>query len=105
MNRAAKLLCRILVVLMALAPLQSVRAEMIAVDSTAAARDEAVQALKTLGIPEQAARERVGAMTESEAAAVASYSQTLPAGGNAAFAFLGVILFLAFIVYQTLHPK
>ena len=98
-----KFLCRILVACMALAPLQSVQADMITLDVPSTAQAAAIQRLESLGVDPETAKSRVAVLTDQEARLVAARADELAAGGNAAFAFLGIMLFLAFVIYQQLH--
>ena len=100
----ARMLCRLLMVLMIWTPMQLANAGMIGTDqivSTAAAADrdsvmqflgraEVTSQLQSLGIDPSAARDRVAAMTDEEVRMVAGRIATQPAGGDA----LGVILIL-----------
>lgn len=92
----ARLLCRMLVVCLVGLPLQ-VNAGMIGTDTVvsaaraAAARDviasalsrtEVQSQLQAMGLSPQQAKERVAALTDSEAAKLAGQIQSLPAGAN-----------------------
>ena len=70
-------LCRVLVLCLALAPLHSVRAEMIAP-----------------AVP----------LTEDEATPIESRAEA-PAGGNAAFAMVAILFFLYFVFSQSMEGK
>jgi hypothetical protein len=114
MQSATRILCRVLVLTMALLPMQAARAEMISVDqamasrmvaSQSAAKQDLSRELQALGVPQDAALERVAALTDEEAAAVAGELRSAPAGGNGAWIFLGVLLFVAWVVYYQLHRK
>lgn len=100
----ARMLCRLLMVLMIWTPMQMANAGMIGTDqivSTAAAADrdsvmqflgraEVTSQLQSLGIDPAAAKDRVAAMTDEEVRMVAGRIAAQPAGGDA----LGVILIL-----------
>jgi hypothetical protein len=106
MTKATKTACRVMVAAMLLLPIQAVRADMIALDRALAgqsAHQAALAQLEAHGISTAAARERVAAMSGEEAAALARQIESLPAGGNAALAFLGIILFFAFMINKMLE--
>ena len=107
MRLTGKIACGMLVASMALAPLQVLHAEMIAIQPTLSQpdRDSLSNQLQALGVPQPFARERVAALTDQEAAALAGQIDALPAGGNVLLAFLALILFFAFVVNQTLDAK
>ena len=112
MKSARKTVCTLLAASMALLPIHAVRADMIALERTPASQDApqdahraALKQLQAHGISADVARERVAALTDEEAATLAAQLEPLPAGGNAAFAFLGLILFFAFVVYETMNKK
>lgn len=100
----ARMLCRLLMVLMVWTPMHMANAGMIGTDqivSTSAAADrdtvmqflgraEVTNQLQTLGIDPAAARDRVAAMTDEEVRVIAGKIATQPAGGDA----LGVLLLL-----------
>ena len=107
MKLTGKIACGMLVASMALAPLQVLHADMIAVQPVLEQpdREGLTSRLQALGVPQRFARERVAALTDTEAAALAGQIDALPAGGNAVFAFLALMLFFAFVVDQTLDAK
>ena len=107
MKLTGKIACGLLVASMALAPLQVLHAEMIAVQPTLSQpdRDSLGNQLQRLGVPEVLARERVAALSDQEAATLAGRIDALPAGGNAFLAFFALIMFFAFVVNQTLDAK
>ena len=116
MQSARKTVCSLLVASMTLLPIHAARADTIALEralaSQGAAQDahqDAHQAaraqLQAHGISADAARERVAAMTGEEAATLAAQLESLPAGGNAAIAFLAVILFLAYVFSESMNKK
>lgn len=100
----ARTLCRLLMVLMVLSPMQFANAGMIGTDQVAGAavqadRDTVLQflgradvtsQLQSLGVDPAAAKDRVAAMSDLEVQALASRIASLPAGGDTA----GVLLFL-----------
>jgi hypothetical protein len=87
----------------ALLPAQAVRADMLTVEGALAGHSRAriVQELQAAGVPADAARERVAALTEHEAAELEKDIASAPAGGNAYFLWVAILAFFAFIVYQT----
>jgi hypothetical protein len=106
MTKAGKSVCRALVAAMILLPMQAVRADMIAVERALADQHQAAaRQLQAHGISSDEARERVAAMTDEEAAALSKELETLPAGGNAVFAFLAIIFFFAFVINQMYYTK
>ena len=124
MQSARKTVCTLLVASMTLLPIHAARADTIALeralasqgaaqdayqDAHQAAHQDAHQAalaqLQAHGISADAARERVAAMTGEEAATLAAQLESLPAGGNAAIAFLAVILFIAYVFSESMNKK
>ena len=103
----ARTLCRLLIVLMVWTPYQVAQAGMIGIDQAAATSSQADRAavlsfvtradvageLQAMGLDPASARDRVAAMTDSEAAYLAGKIQGLPAGGDTA----GVILLILII--------
>ena len=107
-----RLASRILIVCMIGLPLQA-RAGMLgtgeavtAAQATAARdavrnfidRAETAGKLQAFGLTPQAARERVDALTDSEAAMLAGRLERLPAGANGAG--IGILLVLIFLIYR-----
>ena len=97
MNRVlARTLCRILVVLMAWTPYQFAQAGMIGTDRVLAAssqadrstllnfvaRSDAATQLRSFGLDQSTARDRVAAMTDEEARSLAGRIDAMPAGAN-----------------------
>ena len=112
MNRGwTRQLCRLLVLLMALAPYQLASAGMVSsVQSLAAGaqheRSEVVSALEAFGIDAATAKERVAAMTDAEARALAGEVGNAPAGGvySAGIIAIIVIALVAWAVYKERNP-
>jgi hypothetical protein len=113
MNTAwARSLCRILIVLMALAPYQVAQAGMIGTDQIVASatpaerstvlnfvtRSDVANQLQALGIDPATAQERVAAMSDEEVRSLAARIDSMPAGGDAVGIVL-LILVLAAIWY------
>ena len=112
MQTARKTVCSLLVASMTLLPIHAARADTIALERAFASQGAAQDAhpaaraqLQAHGISADAARERVAAMTGAEAATLAAQLESLPAGGNAAIAFLAVILFLAYVFSESMNKK
>jgi hypothetical protein len=103
-----KVLCNVLIALMAWAPFQMANASMIGTDRIAAAsaqsdrarvlsaldRSDAAGALQTYGLTRQQAKDRVNAMSDDEVTALAGRIDSLPAGGHG----WGTVLVIAIIV-------
>jgi hypothetical protein len=87
----------------ALLPVQAAQADMLTVNDALArsSRARIVQELQAAGVPADAARERVAALTDQEAAQLDQQIAGAPAGGNAYFLWIAILAFFAFIVYQT----
>lgn len=113
MNTAwARTICRLLVVLMALAPYQVAQAGMIGTDQIVASasqadrdtvlnfvtRSDVARQLQSLGLDPATAQDRVGAMTDEEVQAMAARIHSMPAGADAVGLVL-LILVLAAIWY------
>ena len=113
MNTAwARSICRLLIVLMALAPFQVAQAGMIGTGQVVAApsqgdrdavlnfvtRADVASQLQSLGIDTSNARERVAAMSDEEVQAMAARIHGMPAGADAVGVLL-LILVLAAIWY------
>jgi hypothetical protein len=113
MNTAwARSICRLLVVLMALAPYQVAQAGMIGTDQVVASasqadrdtvlnfvtRSDVASQLQSLGLDPSTARDRVAAMTDQEVQAMAARIESMPAGADAVGVVL-LILVLAAIWY------
>jgi hypothetical protein len=113
---ARRTLCTLLIASVALLPVAPVRADMISVEAamTPAAqsphqallallsRPEVVGQLEALGVDRRVAQERIAAMTDAEALALASKGHLLPAGGDygggGGGAGLGAILVIVLLV-------
>ena len=105
-------ICRLLVVLMALAPYQVAHAGMIGTDQIVAPATQAERAtilnfvtrsdvsaqLQALGLDPASAKDRVAAMTDHEVQTLAARIDSLPAGGDTVGVLL-LILILAAIWY------
>lgn len=105
-----KTICAALIATTALLPAQAVRAEMIGVLQNALtgesqARQELVQQLRALGVPREAAQERVAALSDEEAGQLATQAASAPAGGNAAFLFIAIVAVLVLLFNRSLHSK
>ncbi len=113
MNTAwARSICRLLVVLMALAPYQVAQAGMIGTDQIVASasqadrntvlnfvtRSDVASQLQALGLDPSTAKDRVAAMTDAEVQSLAARIDSLPAGSDAVGLVL-LILVLAAIWY------
>jgi hypothetical protein len=87
----------------ALLPVQAVRADMLSVGDALAGNSRAriLQELQAAGVPADAARERVAALTDQEAAQLEQQIAAAPAGGNAYFLWVAILAFVAFVLYQT----
>lgn len=109
-----KTTCRVLVVSLLALSFQTARAGMIGADQAAAAqtaqsdraavmsvlnRSETVAQLQALGVDQQAARERVNAMTDQEVHALAQDIQTAPAGAMSGWGWAAVVIVVAAIWY------
>src|SRR5258708_34024313 len=104
-------LCRLLVVLMALAPYQLASAGMVSTEQSLAAgaqheRGEVVNALQAFGIDAATAKERVAAMTDAEARALAGQVANAPAGGVYSAGIIPIILIpiVAWAIYKERNP-
>lgn len=105
-----KAICAVLIATTALLPTQAVRAEMIGVLQNALpgeseARQELVRGLQDLGVPREAAQERVAALTDEEAGQLAAQAAGAPAGGNAVFLFIAIMAVLILVFNRSLHSK
>lgn len=106
--------CRVLVISLLALSFQTARAGMIGADQAAAVqgaqsdraavmsvldRSETLAQLQALGVDQQAARERVAAMTDQEVHALAQDIQTAPAGATSGWAWAAVVIVVAAIWY------
>ena len=103
----ARLLCRLLMVLMVWSPLQMAQAGMIGTDQVASAasqadrntvlqyldRAEVSRQLQSMGVDAATVKDRVAAMTDQEVQQIAGKIQSMPAGADD----VGVILLLLVI--------
>jgi hypothetical protein len=106
-----KTTCRVLVVSLLALSFQTARAGMIGADQAAAAqsdratvvsvlnRAETAAQLQAMGVDPQAARDRVGAMTDQEVHALAQDIQTAPAGAMSGWGWAAVVIVAAAIWY------
>jgi hypothetical protein len=110
-----RFICRMLVVSLALLPLQSVQAGMIGADQVAAVagaqaerqavlsligRSEVASQLQSLGVDLKTANERVAAMTDEEVHSLAGQLNSLPAGANNGWAWAAVIIIGVIVWYN-----
>ena len=108
------LISRLLVVSMLMLPFQSIQAGMVgteqvsAVASAQASRDavlatlaraEVASQLQTMGIDANAAKARVGAMTDDEVRTLQSQIDSLPAGALSGWAWAGIVVVAILIWY------
>jgi hypothetical protein len=108
----AHCICRILIVCLTAFPF-STYAGMVGTDQIAAAqspgardkvrnfinRSEVRSQLQNFGISPASAQARVNAMTDTEVAGLAGQIDSLPAGGNDAWVFIGVLVLIGLIWY------
>lgn len=108
-----KFICRILIVSLAMLPLQTVQAGMIGTEQVVtAAQAQAARAavngfvsrtdvsaqLQTLGLSAQNAKDRVAALTDIEVTKLASQIDSLPAGaGGELLLLIALILIIVFV--------
>ncbi len=113
---AKRTLCTLLIASMALLPVESARADMISVEAALApaaqsphqaliallSRPEIAGQLEALGVERGVARERIAAMTDAEALALATRLELLPAGGDygggGGGAGLGAVLIIVLLI-------
>jgi hypothetical protein len=108
-----KTLCATLIATMSLLPLQAARAEMITpgqvsdlhARNSSQARELLASQLQALGVPGEAARARVAALSDEEASALAAQAATAPAGGNGVFILIAIMLGLIWVFNHSLHSK
>jgi len=105
----AKTVCRLLVVLMIWTPYQVAQAGMIGTDQVATTSSQADRSavlgfvtradvagqLQALGLDAATAKDRVGAMTDSEVAYIAGQIESLPAGADTAGVLLLILIIAA----------
>ena len=102
-----RLLCRLLVITMALAPWQPVSAAMIDTDRAAIAsaleREDVARALQSFGVDAESARMRAAALTDDEARELAARIESAPAAGGSVLPFLlwfGIALVIYLYVWR-----
>jgi len=109
----ARMLCRLLVVLMVWSPMQLAQAGMIGTDQVASAasqadrntvlqflgRAEVTQQLQSLGVDPATVKDRVAAMTDQEVQQIAGKIDSMPAGASDAGVLLFVLLVAAVVWY------
>jgi hypothetical protein len=109
----ARMLCRLLVVLMVWSPMQLAQAGMIGTDQVASAasqadrntvlqflgRAEVTQQLRSLGVDPATVKDRVAAMTDQEVQQIAGKIDSMPAGASDAGVLLFVLLVAAVVWY------
>lgn len=109
------MICRFLILAMAMLPFQSVQAGMIGTDQVASAasgqadratvlgfinRTEVAGQLQALGVDLQTAKDRVAAMTDQEARTLAGKLDSLPAGATSGWVWAVVVVVVIWIVYR-----
>ena len=109
----ARTLCRILMVLMALSPMQFAQAGMIGTEQVAGmssqadrstvlqflGRPEVVSQLQSMGVDAQRAKDRVAAMTDQEVQQLAGKIQSMPVGADDTGTLILVLLIAAAVVW------
>jgi hypothetical protein len=109
----ARMLCRLLVVLMVWSPMQLAQAGMIGTDQVASAasqadrntvlqflgRAEVTQQLQSLGVDPATVKDRVAAMSDQEVQQIAGKIDSMPAGASDAGVLLFVLLVAAVVWY------
>lgn len=115
-SAAMRLICRFLIVSLAMLPFQAVQAGMIGTDQALSAaraatdrsavlnvlgRSEVAAQLQALGIDPKTAGDRVAAMTDEEVHALAGRIDSLPAGAHSSgWAWAAVIIIAVLIWYN-----
>src|SRR5438105_4838640 len=112
------MLCRLLIALMIWTPFQLAQAAMIGTDQVASvskadrtallntlSRSDVASQLQLLGIDPALAKERVQAMTDDEASALANRLDSLPAGGISDAAAVLLIILIAAGVWWYLYKR
>jgi hypothetical protein len=115
MISATRMICRFLIVAMAMLPFQTVQAGMLGTDQVAAAatahadraailsfmnRAEVAGQLQAMGVDLKTANDRVAAMTDQEVRTLAGKLDTLPAGASSnGWAWAVVIVIAVWIIY------
>lgn len=109
----ARMLCRLLVVLMVWSPMQLAQAGMIGTDQVASAasqadrntvlqflgRAEVTRQLQSLGVDPATVKDRVAAMSDQEVQQIAGKIDSMPAGASDAGVLLFVLLVAAVVWY------
>jgi hypothetical protein len=107
----ARMLCRLLMVLMVWSPLQMAQAGMIGTDQVASAgsqadrntvlqyldRAEVTRQLQSMGVDAATVKDRVAAMTDQEVQQIAGKIQSMPAGASDAGVLLLIVLIAAVV--------
>ena len=115
MTSVTRMICRFLILAMAMLPFQSVQAGMIGTDQVASAasgqadratvlgvmnRSEVAGQLQAMGVDLQTAKDRVAAMTDQEARTLAGDLDSLPAGATSGWVWAVVIVLAVWIFYR-----
>ena len=109
----ARMLCRLLMVLMVWSPLQLAQAGMIGTDQVASAasqadrntvlqyldRAEVSRQLQSMGVDAATVKDRIAAMTDQEVQQIAGKIDSMPAGASDAGVLLFVLLVAAVVWY------
>jgi len=108
------LISRLLVISMLMLPFQSIQAGMVGTDQVSAAasaqanrdallgtlaRADVASQLQSMGIDSNAAKARVGAMTDDEVRTLQSQIDSLPAGALSGWAWAGIVAVAVLIWY------
>jgi hypothetical protein len=108
------MISRLLVVSMLMLPFQAIHAGMVSTDQVSAvasaqasrdavlatlARAEVASQLQAMGIDSNAAKARVGAMTDDEVRTLATQMDSLPAGALSGWAWAGIVAVAVLIWY------
>jgi len=95
----ARMLCRLLMVLMVWSPMQLAQAGLIGTDRSVVVefldRAEVARELQSLGVDLAAAKDRVAAMTDQEVQEIAGRIQAVPAGASDAATIIIILLIAA----------
>jgi hypothetical protein len=110
-SAAFRMICRLLVASLMLMSLTTARAGMIGVDQLAGAgadraavtslltRSDVASQLQARGIDQQAAQERIAAMTDQEVQALKGQIEALPAGASSDGAWVAAVIIIALVVW------
>ena len=115
----ARLLCRLLIVLMAWTPFHIAQAAMIGTDQVVASsvqseraallnlmtRPDIAKQLQMFGLDAATAKDRVAAMTDEEVRTLAGQIEALPAGASNAGAALVVLVLIVLLVWWLATKK